>query len=68
MGKGGDLLVVPLITFLIPLPVGGTTLAEDIDNDPALCGFEFFVQSLVADKGAAKKQSASAGLKLVLGY
>ncbi len=68
MGKGGDLLVVPLITFLIPLPVGGTTLAEDIDNDAALCGLEFFVQSLVADRGAAKRQSASAGLKLVLGY
>ncbi len=68
MRKGGDLLVVPLIVSIIALPSWGTTLDEDIDDDPLLCGLEFFAQTLIVDPGAAKGQSASAGLKLVLGY
>ncbi len=68
MKKGGDLLVVPLLTLVLPLPVGGMTIDEDIDDDVALCGLEYFEQTLIVDFGAAKKQSASAGLKLVLGF
>lgn len=67
MAKGGDLLVVPLLSIYLSLPPTGMTIDEDVDADPALCGFELYVQTLVADPGAAKKQAASAGLKLVLG-
>jgi uncharacterized membrane protein len=66
--KGGDLLLVPQIIVILPLPVGGMAVDADIDGDPALCGVEFFAQSLIVDPGAAKGQSASAGLKMVLGY
>ncbi len=66
--KGGNLLVIPLITLVLPLPAGGMAVEEDIDSDPSLCGLEFFAQTLVIDPGAAKGQAASAGLKLVLGY
>ncbi len=67
MAKGGDLLVLPLLSLSLSLPPSGLTIDEDIDSDPSLCAFELYVQTLVADPGAAKKQSASAGLKLVLG-
>ncbi len=68
MRKGGNLLLTPLLTIVLPLPPGGTSVDAEIENDPSLCGAEFFAQTLVADAGAAKGQSASAGLKLVLGY
>jgi len=68
MKKGGDLLVVPDVFLVLPLPVGGMSLAEGLDDDPSLCGLEWFVQTLVVDPGAAKGQAASAGLRLVLGY
>ncbi len=66
--KGGDLLVLPILAIPVTLPVGGVTLSEDLDDDVALCGLEFFVQSLIVDPGAAKGQSASAGLQLVVGH
>jgi cold shock CspA family protein len=66
--KGGDLLVV--IVFVIPVPLGpgGVSIVGDLSADDALCGFEFFLQALELDPGAAKRMSFTAGLKLVLGH
>ncbi|MSR47881.1 MAG: hypothetical protein EXS13_12610 [Planctomycetes bacterium] len=66
--NGGDLLVIPVIAIALNLPAGGMTLSEDLANDPTLCGLEVFAQALLVDPAAAKGQSASAGLKLVIGY
>src|SRR5262249_10321246 len=37
-GKGGTLLVAPLLTVALSLPAGSLTLNENLPNDPALCG------------------------------
>ncbi len=69
MRKGGDLRVLlDIAVIILALPSTGLTIDEDIDDDRTLCGLEFFAQSFVVDPDAAKGQSASAGLKLVLGY
>lgn len=65
--KGGELLLVPQVALSLSLPSGGLTLTEDLPDDPALCGLELFAQTLLVDPGAARGQSASAGLALVLG-
>ncbi len=65
--KGGELLVIPVFTIVIALPPSGTTVSEDIEDDEALCGLEFFAQTFLLDAGAAKGQATSAGLKLILG-
>ncbi len=68
LSKGPELLVVPSSTLVLALPVGGATISECLDDDPALCGVEVYVQTMMLDTGAAKGLSASPGLKLVLGY
>ncbi len=65
--KGGLLLVVPQVALPLIVPPGGLTLIEDVPDDTALCGLTLVVQTLLVDPGAARGQSASAGLALVLG-
>lgn len=66
--KGGDLLVLPLLSFVFALPPTGTTFSEFIETDPGLCGLQVYAQTLVVDPGAAKGQSASAGLSVTVGH
>jgi hypothetical protein len=67
-GKGGDLLLVPLLFVPLSLPASGTTFAGTIPNDPGLVGVQLFAQALELDGGAAHGLSFTAGLDLVLGY
>ncbi|MBL8842016.1 MAG: hypothetical protein JNL90_10885 [Planctomycetes bacterium] len=65
--KGGDFLVLPLLSFTLPLAPGVTAIDADLDDDPTLCGLEFFAQALELDSGASGGLSFTPGLKLVLG-
>jgi hypothetical protein len=67
-GRGGDLLVDPLVTVFVNIPASGTTFTGDIPNDSSLCGFKFDVQAIESDLGAAMRLSFTPGLELVLGY
>lgn len=66
--KGGDLLVVPMVTFILALPPSGTTISEFIETDPGLCGLQVYAQCLIVDPGASKGQSASPGLAVTVGH
>ncbi len=66
--KGGDFLVLPLLSFTFSMPPGTLTLNADLDDDPTLCGLEFFAQALELDSGASGGLSFTPGLKLVLGH
>jgi Tol biopolymer transport system component len=65
---GGDLLLVPALTFWIDLPSDGATITGDIPDDTALCGTTVDLQAIEADPGAAKGVSFTPGLELVLGH
>ncbi len=64
---GGDLLVTTLGSFGLTLVPGANPIDVDIEDDPSLCGAEFFAQALELDGGATKGVSFTAGLKLVVG-
>jgi Tol biopolymer transport system component len=65
--KGGDLLVEPSLTLVVPLPSAGTTIVADLEDDAALVGLRVYAQALEFDPGAAKGISFTPGLKLILG-
>lgn len=67
-GKGGTLLVDPLLFLPIALPPGSLTLTGSLQNDPNLCGVSVDLQALELDAGASNGLSFSAGLDLFLGY
>jgi hypothetical protein len=67
-GKGGTLLVAPFQTIPLALPAGGLTLSGPIPNDPALYGFDLYLQTLEADAGASKGISFTRGLDLFFGF
>jgi len=68
LGKGGTLLLVPLLSFSLSIAPGSTPLDADVEDDPTLCGLSFFAQALELDAGAVKGVSSTAGLELVVGY
>jgi hypothetical protein len=65
---GGDLLVVPSITFPITFSYGFNSFAGALPDDPLLAGTKLDLQAIEADPGAAKGVSFTQGLELVLGY
>ncbi len=65
--KGGDLLMIPLVTTLLNVRWIGITIEGDVPDQTNLCGIEVFLQALEVDPGAARGVSFTAGLKLVLG-
>ncbi len=67
-GKGGSLLVDPLLFTLEIIPAAGFALTGTFPPyDPALVGVELDLQALELDLGATKGYSFTQGLKLVLG-
>jgi hypothetical protein len=67
-GKGGTLLVSPLLFIPLSVPPGGLTLSGSIPDDPALYGFHLYLQALELDAGASKGMSFTRGLDLLFGY
>jgi hypothetical protein len=67
-GKGGTLLVTPFLFLPLSLPAGGLTLSGQVPNDPALYGFELYLQALELDAGASKGLSFTRGLDLFFGF
>jgi hypothetical protein len=67
-GKGGTLLVAPLLYIPVSLPPGGLTLTGSIPNDPSLYGFDLYLQGLELDAGASKGLSFTPGLDLYFGF
>jgi hypothetical protein len=67
-GKGGTLLVDPLLFIPLSIPASGLTLSGTLPNDPALYGFHLYLQALELDAGASKGISFTQGLDLYLGY
>jgi len=65
--KDGTLLVDPLVTIPLSLPVAPVVLAGGIPKDATLCGVPVFVQVVEVDPGASKGLSFSRGLRLTLG-
>jgi hypothetical protein len=67
-GKGGTLLVAPFLSIPLALPAGGLTFSGQVPNDPALYGFDLYLQALEADAGASKGISFTRGLDLFFGF
>jgi FG-GAP repeat protein len=67
-GKGGAILVDPLLWVPLSLPTGGLTLPGTVPNDPSLCGVDVDLQALELDAGASNGLSFTAGLDLFLGF
>ena len=65
--RGGDLLVIPVVTTLLNVRWTGITLDGELPDLFHLCGIEIFMQVLEIDPGAAKGLSFTAGLELLLG-
>jgi hypothetical protein len=67
-GKGGSLMLVPIMFIPLPLPPGGFSLSGTLPAmDPALCGFEVDFQAIELDAGATKGYAFTDGLALTLG-
>jgi hypothetical protein len=66
-GKGGKLLVDPLMFIPLSIPAGGLTISGAIPNDPALYGVDLDLQALEVDAGASKGVSFTQGLDLSFG-
>lgn len=66
--KGGTLLVSPIISILLSLPASGFTLSGNVPNDPAIYGFDAYLQVLESDHGASKGLSFTDGLDLHFGF
>jgi hypothetical protein len=67
-GKGGRLLVDPLLFLAVSVPATGLTLSGSVPNDPALYGFDLDLQALELDVGAPLGLSFTPGLDLTFGY
>ena len=67
-GKGGRLLVDPLLFLLVSVPASGLTLSGGVPNDPSLYGFDLDLQALELDAGAPLGLSFTPGLDLTFGY
>jgi Tol biopolymer transport system component len=67
-GKGGTLLVAPLLFVPLLIHAAGEGLSGTLPSDPALCGVAVDLQALELDAGASKGMSFTAGLKLLLGF
>jgi Tol biopolymer transport system component len=65
---GGELLVAPAITSVIPLPPSTTTFSGDLPSDESLLGVTVDLQTIESDPGAASGVSFTQGLELLLGY
>jgi hypothetical protein len=63
-----DLLVTPFLFVPVSLPVGGITLSGQVPDDPALYGFDLYLQAIELDAGASKGLSFTRGLDLFFGY
>jgi len=67
-GKGGSLMLVPIMFIPLPLPPGGFSLSGTLPAmDPELCGFEVDFQAIELDAGATKGYAFTDGLALTLG-
>ncbi|MBL8840122.1 MAG: VCBS repeat-containing protein [Planctomycetes bacterium] len=66
--KGGTLLVTPLLSIPLFLPVLGASVDGDIPNDPALACTPIFAQALAIDPGASKGMAFTPGLRLMIGF
>jgi hypothetical protein len=67
-GKGGTILVSPLLFIALPLPAGGLTLSGLVPDDQALYGLDLYLQVIELDAGASKGLSFTRGLDLYFGY
>jgi hypothetical protein len=67
-GKGGTILVDPLLYVPIALPPSSYTISGFISNDPNLCGVHVYLQALELDAGASNGLSFTQGLDLFLGF
>jgi hypothetical protein len=67
-GKGGTLLVAPLLYMPISIPVGSFTITSTVPYDPGLCGVDVDLQALEIDAGASNGLSFTPGLDLFLGF
>ena len=67
-GWGGDLLVDPTWTFLLPIPAGGGVLSGTVPVDELLLGLVLYAQVLEFDPGATDDISFTDGLELGFGY
>lgn len=66
--KDGTILVSAALAAALPLSATGASLSATLPDDPALDGFDVFLQALEADSFATKGVSFTAGLKLHLGF
>ena len=67
-GKGGTILVSPLLYISLPLPAGGLTLSGQVPDDPSLYGLDLYLQVIELDAGASKGLSFTRGLDLYFGF
>jgi hypothetical protein len=67
-GKGGTLLVAPLLFTPVLVHAAGESLSGPLPNNPALCGVAVDLQAIELDAGASKGMSFTAGLELLLGF
>ena len=67
-GKGGTILVDPLLFLALPLPATGITLSGHVPDDPTLYGFDLYLQAIELDAGASKGLSFTSGLDLTFGF
>jgi hypothetical protein len=67
-GKGGTILVDPLVYLPISIPAGGLTITDTVPDNPALYGFHIYMQALEGDLGASKRVSFTPGLDLRFGF
>jgi FG-GAP repeat protein len=67
-GKGGTLLVNPLLFEALSIPVGGLLFSGSVPDDPSLYGLDLYMQALELDSGASKGISFTRGLDLFFGY
>jgi hypothetical protein len=67
-GKGGTLLVDPLLFLTLSLPAGSLTLTGSVPDDPAIAGVDVYLQVLELDAGASNGLSFTQGLDLFFGF
>jgi hypothetical protein len=67
-GKGGTILVDPLLTVVFPVGSIGTILSGHLPDDPALYFLDLYLQAIEVDAFASKGLSFTPGLHLRLGY
>jgi FG-GAP repeat protein len=67
-GKGGTILVSPLLYLSLSIPAAGVTLSGQVPDDPSLYGLDLYLQAIELDPGASKGLSFTRGLDLYFGY